>query len=130
MEISLIRGLRYAEAFLIFAEAENELNGPTSDAYAELNKIRRRSNASDAPANMNKTEFRSFVLEERRRELALEGNRRWDLVRWGIYLPVMNDIDIDENNVIKRRESRSLLFPIPVGEIDSNDAILENNPGW
>ena len=79
---------------------------------------------------MNKTEFRSYVLEERRRELALEGNRRWDLIRWGIYLPVMNDIDIDENNVIKRRESKSLLFPIPVAEIDANDAISENNPGW
>ncbi len=122
--------LRYAEAFLIFAEAENEVNGPTSDAYDKLNIIRNRSNASDAPDNMTKMEFRSFVLEERRRELALEGNRRWDLIRWGIYLPVMNDIDIDENNVIKRRESKSLLFPIPVGEIDANDAISENNPGW
>lgn len=122
--------LRYAEAFLIFAEAENEVNGPTATAYSELNKIRLRSKASAAPANMNKTEFRSFVLEERRRELALEGNRRWDLIRWGIYLPVMNAIDIDENNVVKRRESRSLLLPIPVAEIDANEAISENNPGW
>lgn len=122
--------LRYVEAFLIFAEAENEVNGPTSAAYSELNRVRNRCNASEAPSNMNKTEFRSYVLEERRRELALEGNRRWDLIRWGIYLPVMNDIDIDENNVIKRRESKSLLFPIPVAEIDANDAISENNPGW
>ena len=122
--------MRYAEAFLIFAEAENEVNGPTSAAYNELNRIRFRSNASAAPANMNRTEFRSFVLEERRRELALEGNRRWDLIRWGIYLPVMSAIDIDENNVVKRRESKHLLLPIPVSEIDANEAIFENNPGW
>lgn len=122
--------LRYVEALLIFAEAENEVNGPTAAAYTELNRVRSRSNASAAPTNMSKTEFRSFVLEERRRELALEGNRRWDLIRWGIYLPVMNAIDIDENNVVKRRESKSLLFPIPVAEIDANEAITENNPGW
>lgn len=122
--------LRYAEAFLIFAEAENEVNGPTTAAYSELNRIRQRSNASAAPANMSKAEFRSFVLEERRRELALEGNRRWDLVRWGIYLPVMSAIDIDENNVVKRRENKHLLLPIPVAEIDANEAISENNPGW
>lgn len=122
--------LRYVEAFLIFAEAENEVNGPTAAAYHELNTVRSRSNASAAPANMSKAEFRSFVLEERRRELALEGNRRWDLIRWGIYLPVMNAIDIDENNVVKRRESKSLLLPIPVAEIDANEAISENNPGW
>lgn len=123
--------LRYAEALLIFAEAENEVNnGPTTDAYKQLNRIRTRSNASKAPASMNQTEFRSYVLEERRRELALEGNRRWDLIRWGVYMQVMNAIDIDENNVVKRRENRHLLFPIPVSEIDANKAISENNPGW
>lgn len=122
--------LRYVEAFLIFAEAENEVNGPSTAAYNELNEVRSRSNASAAPANMSKAEFRSFVLEERRRELALEGNRRWDLVRWGIYLPVMSAIDIDENNVVKRRENKHLLLPIPVAEIDANEAISENNPGW
>lgn len=122
--------LRYVEAFLIFAEAENEVNGPTAAAYNELNEVRSRSNASAAPSNMSKAEFRSFVLEERRRELALEGNRRWDLVRWGIYLPVMSAIDIDENNVVKRRENKHLLLPIPVAEIDANEAISENNPGW
>lgn len=79
--------LRFAEAYLIYAEAENEINGPTTSAYTELNRIRTRSRATEAPENMSKDEFRSFVLEERRRELALEGNRRWDLVRWGIYLP-------------------------------------------
>ncbi|MFT2008312.1 RagB/SusD family nutrient uptake outer membrane protein [Pontibacter sp. 13R65] len=123
--------LRYAETLLIFAEAENEANnGPTAEAYEALNRIRRRSNASDAPAGMNQQEFRSYVLEERRRELSMEMNRRWDLVRWGIYLPVMNAIDIDANNIIKRRQERHLLFPIPLNEVNGNTSINVNNPGW
>lgn len=123
--------LRYAEVLLLFAEADNEVNnGPTTDAYTYLNKVRTRSHASPAPDNMDVVDFRSYILEERRRELALEGNRRWDLIRWGIYLDVMNKIDVDENNVIKRRERKHLLFPIPDTEMSGNREITENNPGW
>jgi hypothetical protein len=122
--------LRYADVLLMFAEAENEVNsGPTPAAKDAVNQIRRRNSATEVGA-LNQQAFRSFVLEERRRELALEGDRRWDLLRWGIYLPVMNAIDIDENNVIKRRQQKHLLFPIPVGELNSNKAITGNNPGW
>ncbi|MGK9118395.1 RagB/SusD family nutrient uptake outer membrane protein [Olivibacter jilunii] len=122
--------LRYAETLLIFAEAENEVNGPTSEAYEALNAIRRRSNASlQSVGNMDQQQFRSFVLEERRRELHLEGVRAWDLRRWGIYLPVMNAIGVDANNIIKRRNNAHLLFPIPEEEINSNPGMV-NNPGW
>ncbi|GAB3241298.1 RagB/SusD family nutrient uptake outer membrane protein [Hymenobacter seoulensis] len=122
--------LRYADVLLIFAEADNEVSGsPTAEAKEAVNKVRRRNSASEV-GSLNQQEFRSFVLEERRRELALEGDRRWDLLRWGIYLPVMNAIDIDENNVIKRRQQKHLLFPIPVAELNANKLITGNNPGW
>jgi len=123
--------LRYADVLLMFAEADNEVNGgPTVDAYEAVNAIRRRSHADDVMAGLNQQQFRSFVLEERGRELALEMNRRWDLVRWGIYLPVMNAIDIDENKILKRRTEKHLLYPIPISEINANEYINENNPGW
>jgi len=123
--------LRYPDVMLIFAEADNEANsGPTAAAREAVNLIRRRNGASDMPATLNQQAFRSYVLEERRRELALEGDRRWDLLRWGIYLPVMNAIDIDENNVVKRRSSKNLLYPIPMSELNSNRLITGNNPGW
>ncbi|HEX8505859.1 MAG TPA: RagB/SusD family nutrient uptake outer membrane protein [Hymenobacter sp.] len=123
--------LRYPDVLLIYAEAANEANGgPTADAREAVNKVRRRNGASEVPATLNQQAFRSFVLEERRRELALEGDRRWDLLRWGIYLPVMNAIEIDENNVIKRRQQKHLLFPIPVQELNANKTISGNNPGW
>jgi hypothetical protein len=115
---------------LIYAEAANEANGgPTPDAIEAVNKVRRRNGAS-VIGTMSQLEFRSFVLEERRRELALEGDRRWDLLRWGIYLPVMNALDNDENNVLKRRTTRNLLMPIPVSELNANKQITGNNPGW
>ncbi|WP_235898033.1 RagB/SusD family nutrient uptake outer membrane protein [Heminiphilus faecis] len=36
----------------------------------------------------------------------------------------------DENNIYKYRESKHLLWPLPVSEIDSNTSIATNNPGW
>ncbi|WP_247237803.1 RagB/SusD family nutrient uptake outer membrane protein [Telluribacter sp. SYSU D00476] len=123
--------LRYADIVLVYAEAANEANGgPTAEAYAALNSIRTRSNASAAPAGMTQQQFRSYVIEERARELALEMNRKWDLMRWGIYLDVMNAIGVDENNVVKRREPRNLLFPVPVQEINTNKNFGPQNQGW
>lgn len=122
--------LRYPDVLLIYAEAANEANGgPTAEAIEAVNKVRRRNGASEIKT-MSQQAFRSFVLEERRRELALEGDRRWDLLRWGIYLPVMNALDNDENNVLKRRINKHLLMPIPVSELNANKLITANNPGW
>lgn len=123
--------MRYAELPLIFAEAANEVNnGPNAEAYAQLNVIRTRAAASAAPAGMNQEQFRSYVLAERAREFVLEGVRRYDLLRWGIYLQVMNKISAGQNNISKVRSLRNLLLPIPLTELNSNQAITGNNPGW
>ncbi len=123
--------LRYSEVLLMYAEAENEANsGPTTPAYDALKEVRDRANASEAPAGMNQEQFRSFVLAERAREFNLEGIRRFDLMRWGIYLPVMNKIGTGQNNISKSRSNRNILYPIPLNEINSNTQITENNPGW
>jgi len=125
--------LRYADVVLIFAEAANELNGPTKESVDALNDVRTRSNATGKElANFtDKTSLRSAILEERAMELALEGDRRWDLIRWGIYLQAMNALGgMDEANNVKQRSSKHLLFPIPTLEILTNQGINENNPGW
>ncbi len=122
--------LRYADIVLLYAEAENEVNGgPNAEAYAALNSIRKRSKASEV-SGLNQQRFRSFVIEERARELALEQNRRWDLIRWGIYLDAMNAIGVDENNITKRREEKNLLMPVPEQEIITNKNFGPQNPGW
>lgn len=123
--------MRYAEVLLIFAEATNEANGgPTVESYAQLNVVRNRSKATTAPVGMNLEQFRNYVLAERARELLFEGVRRFDLMRWGVYLQVMNKISAGQNNISKVRSQRNLLLPIPLGELNSNQAIKENNPGW
>ena len=125
--------LRYADVVLIKAEAANELNGPTQEAVDALNDVRSRSNATlkELDAFANKASLRSAILEERAMEFALEGDRRGDLIRWGIYLQAMNALGgMDEANNVKARQEKHLLFPIPTMEMLTNQAITSNNPGW
>lgn len=129
--------LRYADILLIYAEAYAEVKG-TSDgkALGTLNEVRNRSKATPCSltgdGNVSDiVDFRSTVLKERSIEFAFEGDRRWDLLRWGIYVDVMNAIGgEDEVGVTKIRSERHRLFPIPTSEMDANTSITENNPGW
>jgi len=127
--------LRLADVILIYAEALNELDKP-ADAIIQLNKVRTRANANRASmggkkALSTKEARRSAIIEERAKELACEADRRWDLIRWGVYLDAMNVIgNYDDGGVNKTRTARNLLFPLPQQEINTNKAINSNNPGW
>lgn len=122
--------LRYADVLLIYAEAQTEL-GQLPEAMKYLNMVRQRSDATLMTAVSSQTGLRSSILEERAKEFACEGDRRWDLIRWGIYLQAMNAIGgRDEANINKARIERNLLYPIPADEINVNDSISSNNPGW
>lgn len=129
--------LRYADIVLLYAEAYAECNG-TADGKAleALNSVRQRSNASDYSLSgitgiSDMVDFRSTVLRERSIELFCEGDRRWDLVRWGIFVQTMSAIGgQDEIGVNKMRYERHKLFPLPKSEMDANMSITENNPGW
>ena len=125
--------LRYAEVLLLYAEAENEVNGPDATAYQYLNMVRTRSAASAATPGMSQQQFRSFVFAERGRELVFESQRRYDLLRWGVYLQVMNALGVVQqgnDQITKVRSTRNLLFPISTDEIDANPSLGGNNPGW
>ena len=122
--------LRYADVLLIYAEAQCEL-GNIASAIDYLNLVRERSNATLATNALDtKTKLRSAIVEERAKEFACEADRRWDLIRWGIYLQAMNAVVSDDSGVLKTRQERNLLFPIPAPELNTNKAITENNPGW
>lgn len=127
--------LRYADVMLIYAEAENEL-GNIDEALEYLNYVRSRSNAVAGSLTGNgaldtQDKMRSAIIEERAKEFACEADRRWDLIRWGIYLDAMNAIGANEDSgVNKARQERNLLFPIPNSELNTNKYITENNPGW
>ena len=121
--------LRYADVILIYAEAQNEL-GNFTEALDALNEVRKRSSATQMAVAPGKDALRSAIIEERAKELACEADRRWDLIRWGIYVDAMNAVMYDDSGIYKERTTRQLLFPIPQAEINANEAINENNPGW
>ncbi len=87
--------LRYADVLLIFAEADNELNGPTAEAQEALKTVRRRAfNSADygekveayvTRAASSKEDFLKAVLDERKWEFAGENSRWKDLVRNNMY---------------------------------------------
>ena len=123
--------LRFADVLLIYAEALNELNnGPTTEAYDAINKVRDRAfqdNGSGAHnlSNLSYTQFRKAILDERRWELVLEGSRWFDLVR----LSENFTATIKQTKPQSYVEDKHKLFPIPQYERQLNDKITQN-PGY
>jgi len=114
---------RYADILLLLAEAENEVNGPTADAYDAINLVRQRATLDDLTEGLSQDDFRTAVRLERRHELYGEFQRRWDLIRWGVWLETMEAAN-------RPRLEYQKLFPISSEEIAANAMINENNPGW
>lgn len=75
---------RYAEVLLTWAEAENELNGPSDDVYAKINEVRTRVGMPEVDRSKynSKETLRELIWRERGVEFAGEGIRRADILRW------------------------------------------------
>ena len=75
---------RYAEVLLTYAEVENELNGPSAEIYGMLDQIRTRAGMPkvDQGKYSSKETLRELIRRERSIELAGEGLRRADILRW------------------------------------------------
>ncbi len=116
--------IRYAEVLLSYAEAENELNGPTKSAIDAVEQITGRAQTEiPASATASKEAFRSFLLAERGRELYCEGQRRQDLIRHGVYISRARERG---NNA----QDYQVLFPIPQWVITEADGIIKQNDGY
>lgn len=196
--------LRYSDVLLMFAEAENELNGPTQAAYDAINAVRRRGyglykaavkqepedtpdageeegseqdpgdttepsvksetsdpensgegeqnpdgetvvpdvTMADLPSGLSQKDFRQAVRDERAYELCFEGNRKQDLIRWGIYAETIKETGnalvkwgqkeqfreyyLAEKYTIKGKHE---LQPIPQREMDLLP-LYKQNYGW
>ena len=117
--------LRFSNILLMKAEALNEL-GQTSQAEIPLNKVRNRAGLPNIATGLSKDQFRLKVLNERRVELAFEGQRWFDLIRVnnGQYgLDFLHSIG--KSNATQKH----LLFPIPQIERDRNPKLTQN-PGY
>lgn len=129
--------LRYADVLLMYAEALNEQNaGNVATAVPYVNRIRTRAGLSGAallsPA-ISQGDLRLAIERERRIELNMEGHRWFDLVRTGRALAVMNNhftkysIKLNATSPVVQIEPYQLVFPIPIGEINTNPIIKQND---
>lgn len=137
---------RLAEAYLNYAEALNEVEGPVPAAYEAVNLIRERSGMPPFPTGLSKVAFRERVRNERAVELAFEDHRLWDVRRWliaendGVMQGDMYGLQITkiegseefryEPYVFEERYfyPRMYLNPFPQNEV--NKGYLIQNPGW
>lgn len=140
--------LRYADVLLLYAEALNEWKkGPTAEAYEAVNQVRRRAYGSNSYdlQGLSIDQFRETIQDERAYELAFEGHRRMDLVRWGIYYKTVKktsnainlwfqDADPEKNKAYNTAGKYTVLgkhelYPIPLRDMDLCGQ-FKQNPGW
>jgi hypothetical protein len=110
--------LRLGDMILLYAEALNE-NGNTASAVTELNKIRTRAGLANTTAS-SQGDVRTAIANERRLELAFEGQRWFDLVR-------TNTVDAEMGMSIN---SNYHVFPIPISEINATNGVITQNAGY
>lgn len=142
--------LRYADILLMYAEADNEINGPTTLAMQYLDEVRNRAGVgpiSKKPSAIaSKEAFFEELVDERLRELCFEGLRKHDLIRWellGEKLALLNvtiqgdpnysPTNADHQAFLRSGQNfdptRHLSLPYPLQEVSLNDK-LDQKPNW
>ena len=117
---------RYADILLLKAEALNEL-GRTVQAEDPLYEVRKRAgltNRSDVEG-LTQAQMREKIIHERRIELAFEGQRWFDLIRYKDNYALTFLHSIGKTSA----SSKHLLLPIPQQEIEANPKLTQN-PGY
>ena len=146
--------IRLADLYLLYAEAANEVNGPSPDAYNYINLVRARagiptvqdawSNFSNNPGKYTTKEgLRDIIHRERTIELAFEGQRFWDLRRWKeaertLQEPIQG-WNIAKSDVVgyyqvttlfnRTFQIRDYFWPISEKDLLVNKNLVQN-PGW
>ncbi|MEH0152800.1 RagB/SusD family nutrient uptake outer membrane protein [Limibacter armeniacum] len=120
--------LRYADILLLYAELANELSPMDAQATQYLNEIRER--AGLAPVTVaSQAELRDAIRDERRVELAFEGHRWFDLLRYGNAVNIMRT-HLEGEGISALIEDYKLLYAIPRSEILLSKGKLVQNPGY
>ena len=114
--------LRLADVILLYAEARNENGASPEEVLGLLDPLRSRAGLANLdPADLtSKASIAQAIQDERRLELAFEGQRWFDLVRTGT-------VDAEMGETI---DSRFHLFPIPISEVLSSFGVITQNDGY
>lgn len=152
--------MRYAEVLLTYAEAKYELDNAISDADLDksINQLRTRvgmPKLTNSFVSSNGLSLREEIRRERRVELAQEGFRYEDIIRWKIaetelpkivlgaryfaseYVNVKNPkLNADNLFIVQSAETRKFdaakdyLYPVPLREISISNGAIVQNPNW
>lgn len=133
--------IRLADLYLLYAEACLE-TGDAGTATTYLNKVRERVGLPSYPgykfkvngAELTNPTLQEAIRHERRMELAMEGHRWFDLVRWGVAYDVMTAYMAQESDEAKAemqpfQKGVHELLPIPNKQRQLN-SLLDQNPGY
>jgi hypothetical protein len=147
--------MRLADLYLLYAEALNEVQGPTADVYDYVNRIRARAGLATVESSWtnyskNPTKYttkdgmRSIIQRERCIELCFEGHRFWDLLRWKTAAQELSgnitgwvvsgqtpELYYREVSFLSRHfvSPRDYLWPIQENDLLVNPNLVQN-PNW
>jgi len=137
--------LRYTDVIMMYAEAVNEIEGgPNQEIYEIIKSVRDRAGIQTEPFSTYAThdKFLQFIQNERGREFCFEGYRKFDLLRWGIYLSTMQEVaqmaasdsrweagKTAYTLIVSRMSKKNEYMPIPSLELAVNTE-LRQNPLW
>lgn len=112
------RVLRFSDVLLMAAEAANEIGGAVNEGLATgwVNDVRNRAGLPDV-VFVSKDQLRTVIKQERRVEFGMEGERFFDLVRWGDAPTVLGPLGY---------QPRHKYYPIPQPAINSNPNLVQN----
>ena len=128
------RLLRYADVVLLAAEAAI-MSGNNDKALTYINMVRTRARmcgveGNTCPADIEGTVTIEMLQHERRLELAMEGHRFFDLVRWNIAEEKLDGSYLDNQEVyVSFSSPKNDFFPIPQDELNINPELLQYE-GW
>ena len=129
--------IRYPQVLLTYAEAQNEVGGPTTAAYNAFKSIRDRAGLVTPPmASYTQATFRTAIWKERWHELCYEGVTWFDMVRLRKVFNSVTKVFDDfvghkfPDNANATLAQKHLLFPLPTAEMQNNPNLKPQNPGY
>ena len=128
--------IRYAQVLLTYAEAQNEVGGPTADSYAAFKAIRDRAKLTTPDlGTYTQATFRNAVWKERWHELCYEQITWFDMVRLRkafnettrTFEDFVGHTNLSSN---QKLQEKHLLLPLPKAEMLNNPKLTPQNPGY
>lgn len=120
------KALRFADILLLYAEAVT-MQGRPAEAYPLVNRIRSRAKLAPLTAGLDQAGMMAEIRHQRMVEFFREGQRFYDLKRWGLLEQEIKNSDKVGKEFFNTQ--KHTYFPIPQGELNTNP-VVEQNTAW